>query len=68
MTALDSQGVTIMLGNKVHVDYIDRSRGAEMWMGTGIVVGFGRTRVKVRFPSRTQSQAVGSECLTVVKS
>lgn len=66
MTLLDSRGKPLQVGQRVKVMYIDRDRGAELWMDQGMVVGFGRTRVNVRFPSRTLPQAVGNECLQVV--
>ena len=62
----DDKGNAIEVGSTVQVLYIDRGRGAEMWMHRGEVVGFGRTRVKVQFPSRTDPQPVGNECLRVV--
>lgn len=67
MTCLiDTRGVTINVGDTVHVGYVDRGRGAEMWMDKGTVVGFGRTRVVVQFPSRTKPVRVGAECLRVL--
>jgi hypothetical protein len=65
---VDGFGVTINLADTVVVNYIDRGRGAEMWMDKGTVVGFNRTRVLIKFPSRTEPQAVGGECLRVVPS
>lgn len=59
----DDRGQLLQLGDDVQVLYIDRDRGAEMWMHRGVVVGFGRTRVQVRFPSRDKPQPVGAECL-----
>jgi hypothetical protein len=63
----DDRGRVINLGDEVVVTYINRDRGAEMWMHRGEVVGFGRTRVKVQFPSRGEPQAVGAEVLRVVE-
>lgn len=63
---VDDRHTPISIGDTVKVLYIDTDRGAEMWMDTGRVVGFGRTRVKIQFPSRTQPKSVGSECLRVV--
>ena len=60
---VDDRNNPLAVGDNVKVLYINRDRGAELWMDTGIVVGFGRTRVKVRFPSRNLPQTVGSECL-----
>ncbi|HLU31392.1 MAG TPA: hypothetical protein VK088_06490 [Acidimicrobiia bacterium] len=62
----DHRGTVICIGDEVMVLYIDRDRGAEMWMDRGEVVGFGRTRVKVQFSARTEPQSVGPECLRVV--
>lgn len=62
----DDRNVPIKLGDTVSVGFIDRSRGAEMWMDQGVVVGFGWTRVKVKFPSRTEPCSVGAECLRVI--
>jgi hypothetical protein len=62
----DDKGNEIREGDTVQVLYVDRDRGAELWMHRGTVVGFGRTRVKVKFPSRGEPQTVGSECLRVV--
>lgn len=59
----DDRGNVLQEGDKVQVLYIDRSRGAEMWMHRGVVVGFGRTRVQVKFPSRGTPLSVGAECL-----
>lgn len=64
----DDKGNNITIGCTVQVLYIDRGRGAEMWMHRGEVVGFGRNRVRVQFPSRGKAQAVGAECLRVVAS
>lgn len=64
----DDRGTPIRVGDTVHVLYIDVDRGAQMWMHRGEVVGFGRTRVRVKFPSRTNAQTVGSECLRVVET
>lgn len=64
----DDRGAVICIGDEVQVLYIDRGRGAEMWMYRGEVVGFGRTRVKVQFAARTEPQSVGPECLRVVGS
>lgn len=63
---VDDKGRSIEVGSTVQVLYVDRGRGAELWMHRGEVVGFGRSRVKVRFPSRGNPQAVGPECLRVV--
>lgn len=63
----DDRGTEIRLGDEVCVTYINRDRGAEMWMHRGTVVSFGRTRVRVKFPSRGEAQAVGNECLRVVE-
>lgn len=65
-TMKDNKGTVICIGDEVMVLYIDRDRGAQMWMGRGEVVGFGRTRVRVQFPERTEPQSVGPECLRVV--
>lgn len=62
----DDRGRALQVGDEVQVTYIDRGRGAEMWMHRGTVVGFGRTRVFVRFPSRGTPQRVGAECLRIV--
>jgi hypothetical protein len=62
----DDRDNTIAIGDTVHVLYVDRDRGAELWMHRGVVVGFGRTRVRVQFPSRALPQSVGNECLRVV--
>jgi hypothetical protein len=63
----DDKGTPLNIGDEVVMTCINRDRGAEMWMWRGTVVGFGRTRVKVQFPSRTDPQSVGGECLRVVK-
>lgn len=65
---VDDKGRPLIVGQTVQVLYINRDRGAEMWMHRGMVVGFGRTRVKVHFPSRAWPQSVGPECLRVVES
>lgn len=62
----DDKGTPIEVGNTVQVLYIDRGRGAEMFMHRGVVVGFGRTRVTIQFPSRNKHYNVGPECLRVV--
>ena len=62
----DDRGNAINVGDEVVTVCINRDRGAEMWMHKGKVVGFGRTRVRVQFPSRGEPQAVGGECLRVV--
>lgn len=62
----DDKGNVIEVGSTVQVLYIDQGRGAEMWMHRGEVVGFGRTRVKVQFPSRGEPQSIGPECLRVI--
>lgn len=61
----DDRGNPIQVGDEIVTTCIDRDRGAEMWMHKGTVVGFGRTRVKVQFPSRTDVSSVGGECLRV---
>lgn len=66
-TTRDSKDRVIQVGVTVHVDYIDRGRGAEMWMDKGTVIGFAQTRVLIDFPSRVGACAVGPECLTVVQ-
>jgi hypothetical protein len=63
---MDDKGNAIVVGSTVQVLYVDRGRGAELWMHRGEVVGFGRTRVKVQFPSRGTPQAIGPECLRVI--
>lgn len=63
---VDDRQQPIAVGDEVAVMFIDRDRGAEMWMGRGRVVGFGRTRVQVRFPGRSNPQPVGPECLRVI--
>jgi len=68
MSAVDDRGTTINVGDTVAVLYVDRGRGAQLWMGTGRVVGFGPSRVVVQFPSRTTPQRIGAECLRVVAS
>lgn len=62
----DDKGRHINVGDEVVVTYINTDRGAQVWMHRGEVVGFGRTRVLVRFPSRGKPQPVGHECLRVV--
>jgi hypothetical protein len=64
----DARGTTICTGDIVQVLYIDTDRGAHVWMHRGEVVGFGRTRVRLMFPSRGSVQTVGPECLRVVGS
>lgn len=67
-TMTDHHGRGLHIGDEVAVLYIDRGRGAEMWMRNGIVKGFGRTRVKVCFPSRANADgwyAIGPECLAL---
>lgn len=67
IAALDDRGRIIEVGDTVQVLYVDRDRGAELWMHRGEVVGFGRTRVQVRFPCRVEPyNTVGAECLRVV--
>lgn len=61
----DDRNRPIHVGDTVYVVHVDRDRGAELWMGHGVVVGFGRTRVRVRFPSRTNPCAVGNEALRI---
>lgn len=63
---VDDKGTKIKPDDRVCVLYIDRSRGAEVWMREGVVVGIGRSRVLVKFPSRTRPQSVGHECLRVI--
>jgi hypothetical protein len=63
---IDDRGNPIEVGDTVQVLYIDRDRGAELWMHRGKVVGFGRTRVRVQFPSRAKPSSVGPECLRVI--
>lgn len=63
---LDDRTATIHLGDTVQVLYVNRDRGAELFMHRGVVVGFGRTRVQIQFPSRNKVYAVGPECLRVV--
>lgn len=62
----DDRGNAITVGDTVQVLYIDRDRGAEMWMHRGTVTGMGRTRVRISFPARCGTYAVGPECLRVV--
>ena len=62
----DDKGRPINLGDTVQVLFINTDRGAQVWMHRGVVVGFGRTRVQVQFPSRGKPQSVGNECLRVV--
>lgn len=62
----DDRGNKIKLGEHVKVLYVDRDRGAEVWMDVGVVVAFGRTRVAVQFPARFLPQSVGPECLRVI--
>lgn len=66
-TWVDDKGTPFQVGDEVVLLYIDRDRGAEMWMHKGTVVGFGRTRLRVQFPSRTEPSAVGPECMRVVR-
>lgn len=65
MTMTDDRGNAILVGNTVCVLYRDSDRGAYGWMWKGKVVGYGRTRVKVQFPSRNDVSSVGPECLRV---
>lgn len=62
----DDRQRLICLGDTVKVLYVDHGRGAYLWMDTGVVAGFARTRVLVKFPSRTAPQGVGAECLRVL--
>lgn len=62
---LDDRNQPLAVGDAVFVVYVNRDRGAEVWMAHGVVAGFGRSRVKVQFPSRTKPQAVGAECLRI---
>lgn len=62
----DWTGYPIKVGDTVAVKHLDGNRGAMLWMNTGTVTGFGRTRVAVKFPSRGKSQMVGNECLRVL--
>jgi len=62
----DDRGRAIEVGDEIAVMYINRDRGAEMWMDRGKVVGFGRTRLAVRFPSRNGISKVGPECVRIV--
>lgn len=62
---LDDRGNLIQIGDTVCLTQRDSDRGAYNWMWKGIVVGFGRTRVHVQFPSRSDVSAVGGECLRV---
>jgi hypothetical protein len=64
----DDRGNEIHIGDEVQVLYIDRDRGAEMWMTRGKVIGFGRTRVKIQFPAKNPPYTVGPECLRVESS
>lgn len=63
----DDRGNEIKVGDTVVLTQRDSDRGAYNWMWKGTVVGFGRTRVRVQFPSRTDVSTVGGECLRVVK-
>jgi hypothetical protein len=62
----DDRNTPLAVGQTVKVLYVDRGRGAEMWMDRGVVVGLLRTRALVQFPSRTKPQRVGPECLRVL--
>lgn len=62
----DDRGREVKVGDSVAVLFINRDRGAEMWMGTGRVVGIGRTRLAIQFPSRNGISTVGSECVRIV--
>lgn len=64
---LDDRGSEIQVGDIVQVLYVDSDRGAQQWMHRGQVVGFGRTRVQVQFPSRGDPSTVGNECLRVIE-
>lgn len=64
----DSRGTTICTGDLVQVLHVDASRGAAQWMERGEVVGFGRTRARLTFPSYNGVYTVGPECLRVVGS
>lgn len=63
----DDRGQPISVGDMVCLVFRDSDRGAYGWMEKGTVVGFGRTRVRVQFPSRTDISTVGGECLRVVR-
>ena len=67
MTAFtDDRGREIEVGHEVAVLYINPDRGAAQWMNRGTVVGFGRTRVRVKFTiDRLPYRAIGPECLRV---
>lgn len=67
MTFLDDVGNEIRIGDSVKVTAIDSGRGAILGLtgNPGKVVGFGRTRVRIDFPSRTGVDNVGSELLHV---
>lgn len=65
-TFLDDRGAAITEGAEVQVLYVDRTRGAELWMHRGTVVGFTRNRVAIRFPARNKPRTVGNECLRVI--
>lgn len=59
----DEVGNEIRLGDRVKVTCIDPNRGAYMWMDEAEVVGFGRTRVQLRFASYARDCMVGGETL-----
>lgn len=63
----DDRGNELQVGDEVQVLYVDRDRGAELWMHRGKVVGFGRSRARVHFTERTLPfYTVGPEALRVV--
>lgn len=61
----DDRGNEIRVGDTVVLTQLDSDRGAYTFMHKGVVVGFGRTRVRVQFPSRSVVDTVGGECLRV---
>lgn len=74
-TLTDSCGNEIHLGDLVrHANVFDPSRGALYSNAgqAGVVVGFGRTRVKVDFPNRVGPEpvidSVHASLLTVVQA
>lgn len=65
-TLPDDKGNTIKVGDTVVVTHLDADRGTRAWMHRGVVVGFGRTRARVRFDNHNGEYTVGHECLRVV--
>lgn len=62
----DDKGNPIQVGDVVVVTHLDADRGTRCWMNRGEVVGFGRTRVTVKFENYNGEYAVGNDCLRVV--